>query len=133
MNKLSEIKTRKYSGYIWMSDAKEPKMLSNERFDFSTVGINPFIVEALLFSEEDNISLNIKHTGKYQINEVDLNNLPEGSELKDVEYLPHRLKEVKKVCFKQLWIPEEDTNCNDLLVLKMKLLVFVGFDCNPKN
>jgi len=133
MNNLSEIKNRTYSGYIWMSDAKEPKMLSNESFDFSTVGINPFIVEALLFSEEDNISLNIKHTGKYQINEVDLNNLPEGSELKDVEYLPHRLKEVKKVCFKQLWIPEEDTNCNDLLVLKMKLLVFVGFDCNPKN
>jgi len=133
MNKLSEIKTRKYSGYIWMSAAKEPKMLNDAKFDFSTVGINPFIMEALLYSDEDNISLNIKHTGKYQINEIDLNNLPEGFELQDVKYLPLRLKGVKKVCFKQLWVPEEDENCNDLPVLKMKALVFVGFDCNPKN
>ncbi len=127
MNKLSEIKNRKYSGYIWMSDAKEPKMLNNEDFDFSPIGVNPFIIEALLYSEIENTSLTIRHTGKYHINEIDLNDLPDGAALKDVEYLPHRLKGIKKVCFKQLWVPEEDKNCNDLPVLKMKALVFTGF------
>ena len=129
MNKLSEIKNRKYSGYIWMSDAKEPKVLNQEKFDFSNVGVNPFIIESLLYCEEEKISLTIRHTGKYHINEIDLNDLPDGAELEDVEYLPHRLKGVDKVCFKQLWIPEEDENCEGWPVLKMKALVFTGFNC----
>ena len=127
MNNLSEIKNRKYSGYIWMSDKKNPVVLNNEEFDFSVIGINPFIMEALLYCEEENISLTIRHTGKYHINEIDLNNLPKGAELEDVEYLPHRLNGVDKVCFKQLWVPEEDKNCKGLPVLKMKALVFTGF------
>ena len=127
MNKLSEIKNRKYSGYIWMSDAKEPKVLNNKEFDFSTIGVNPFIIEALLYCEEKKTSLTIRHTGKYHIIEIVLNDLPEGAELEDVEYLPHRLKGVDKVCFKQLWVPEKDDNCEAWPVLKMKALVFTGF------
>lgn len=127
MNNLSEINNRKYSGYIWISDAKEPKVLNNEEFDFSMIGINPFIIEALLYCEEEKISLTISHTGKYHIHEIDLKNLPEGAELEEVEYLPHRLKGVDKVCFKQLWIPEKDKNCGDFPVLKMKAIVFTGF------
>ena len=126
MNNLSEIKNRKYSGYIWMSDAKEPKVLHNEEFDFSSIGVNPFIIEALLYSESENTSLTIQHTGKYHINEIDLNKYSK-DDLVDVEYLPHRLKDVGKVQFKQLWVPEEDKNCNDMPVLKMKALVFTGF------
>ena len=127
MNSLTEIENRKYSGYIWMSDAKEPIVLHNEEFDFSKIGVNPFIIEALLYSEAGNISVLIRHSGKYHIEEIDLNNLQEGAELVDVEYLPHSLKGVDKVCFKQLWIPEEDENCNGYPVLKMKALVFTGF------
>jgi len=133
MNNLSEIKKRKYSGYIWMSDAKEPKVLNGEEFDFSTIGINPFIIEALLYCKEEKTSLTIRHTGKYHINEIDLNNLPDGAKLENIEYLPHRLKDkdkgidVEKVCFKQLWVPEKDENCLDMEVLKMKALVFTGF------
>jgi CRISPR type III-associated protein (TIGR04423 family) len=126
MNKLSEIKNRKYTGYIWMSDEKKP-VFYNEGFDFSDIGINPFIIEALLFCKEENISLTIRHTGKYHINEIDLNDLPEGAELVDIEYLPHRLNGIDKVCFKQLWIPEKDKNCEGWPVLKMKALVFTGF------
>ena len=129
MNNLSEIKNRKYSGYIWMSDSKEPKMLNKEEFDFSSVGVNPFIIEALLYCEEEKVSLTIRHTGKYHINEINLNKLPDGAELESMEYLPHRLKGVDKVCFKQLWVPEEDENCENWPVLKMKALVFTGFKC----
>jgi len=133
MNNLSEIKNRKYSGYIWMSDKKEPEVLNDESFDFSKVGVNPFMIEALLYCKDENISLTIRHTGKYHINEIDLNSLPVGAELVDIEYLPHRLKDekkaidVKKVCFKQLWTPENDANCEGWPVLKMKALVFTGF------
>lgn len=127
MNNLSEIKNRKYSGYIWMSNAKQPKMLYSEEFDFSTIGINPFIIEGLLYNEEENISITISHTGKYHIHEFDLNDLPEGAELEDIEYLPHRLNGVDKVCFKQLWVPEKDENCENWPVLKMKALIFTGF------
>jgi len=127
MNDLIDIKNRKYSGYIWMSDAKEPKVLNNEEFDFSKISINPFIIEALLYCEEENVSLTIKHTGSYHINEIVLNTLTESAVLEDVEYLPHRLEGVDKVQFKQLWIPEEDANCEGWPVLKMKALVFTGF------
>jgi len=127
MNKLSEIKHRKYTGYIWMSDQKTPEVLINEEFDFSTIGLNPFIVEALLYNKEEDISLTIRHTGKYHINEINLKKLPEGAELVDVAYLPHRIEGVDKVQFKQLWIPEDDENRNDLPVLKMKALAFTGF------
>ena len=142
MNKLSEIKNRKYSGYIWKSDSKEPEVYNNEEVDFSIINVNPFIIEGLLYCKDDNISLTIKHTGKYHINEIDLNNLPKGAVLEgysDVDkkeklnYLPHRLKDdkkgidVDKVCFKQLWVTEEDENCENMLVLKMKALVFTGF------
>ena len=131
MNNLSEIKNRTYSGYIWMSDEKEPMVLNNEEFDFSTIGVNPFIIEALLYCETENVSLIIRHTGKYHINEVDMNNLPKDAELVDMEYLPHRLKGIEKVCFKQLWIPEKDENCEGFPVLEMKAIVFTGF--KPKN
>ena len=133
MNKLSEIKNRKYTGYIWMSDAKKPKMLNDEVFDFTSIDVNPFIIEALLYNKEEKISLTIRHTGEYHIKEIDLNNLPDNAKLEDVEYLPHRLESVNKVCFKQLWLPEADENCEKFEVLKMKALVFVGFDCKTKN
>jgi len=127
MNNLSEIKNRKYSGYIWMSDEKKPKVLRNEEYDFSKLEVNPFIIEALLYCKEEDISLSVLHTGKYHINEIDLKNLPAGKEWVDVEYLPHRLDDVEKVQFKQLWLPEKDKNCADMEVLKMKALVFTGF------
>ena len=127
MNKLSDIKNRKYTGYIWKSDDKRPLVLINEEYDFSLVKTNPFIIEALLYSEQDKISLTIKHTGRYHINEIPLNKLEEGAELQDRAYLPHRLNGVEKVCFKQLWLPEIDENCNKLPVLKMNALVFTGF------
>jgi len=128
--KINEIKSRKYEGYVWLSNADKPIVLPKEEFDFSTIkeNDNPFIVEALLYCKEENVSVTIRHTGKYHINEFDLNNLQEGAVLEKVQYLPHRLDNIEKVNFKQLWLPEKDENCLNMEVLKMKALIFTGFE-----
>ncbi len=129
--KINEIKKRKYEGYLWFSDQEKPKVLKEEEYDFSqlTENENPFIVEGMLFCKEENISIMIRHTGKYHICEFDLNKLEKkGAEFEDIEYLPHRLNGVKKVKFKQLWLPEKDENCEKMEVLKMKALIFTGFE-----
>lgn len=125
-NDLSKIPDHNYEGYIWGSDQQYPQVLNGEKF------VNPsdslYIVEALLYCEKENISILIRHTGQTQICEYNLNKLEEGTELRDVSYLAHRLKkDIEKVNFKQVWIPEEDPNCNNWKVLKMKALVFTGF------
>ena len=127
--KISDIKKRIYEGYIWYSNSQRPQILRCEEFDFSSIGEedNPFIVEALLYAPEDNISLIIRHTGSYIISEFNMNKLPEGAELVEVAYLPYRLGNVKKVAFKQLWLPEQDEFCENMPVLKMKALLFTGF------
>lgn len=126
---IQEIPKRKYEGYIWGSDDKEPKVYyGKEEVNISTDDIKGYIIEGLLYCEQDNTSLIIRHSGKYHIYEYDLNNLLEGAELVNTEYLPHRLDGIEKVCFKQLWLPEEDPNCVKLKVLKMKALVFTGFN-----
>ncbi|GAB4295138.1 MAG: hypothetical protein Kow0068_19870 [Marinilabiliales bacterium] len=130
--KINDLNNRKLEGYIWLSDEKEPRILRNETFNFSSYeeGSNPFIVEAILKS--GNKSIHIRHTDKYHIHEFDFDILPAGSVSEDVEYLPHKLKNVGKVNFKQLWVPEPDENCEGMPVLKMKALIFTGFD-NQKN
>ncbi len=138
--KVNEIETRKYEGYIWLSDQEHPRVYHNEeidfskpieifntKYDFSIENQNPFIVEALLYAKDEQISVSVKHTGKYHVNEIDLKNLPESSILDDIQYLPHRLVGVSKVNFKQLWIPEPYENCKGFDVLKMKALIYTGF------
>ncbi len=127
--KISDIKKRKYEGYIWYSDKQEPQILHGVEFDFAGVGEedNPFIVEALLFAPDENVSITIRHTGSYLIKEFDMNKLPEGAELVEITYLPHRQEKKKKLGFKQLWLPELDEFCENMPVLKMKALLFTGF------
>jgi len=128
INKLSDIPSKKYQGYVWYSDEKKPTVLHNKEFCFTDEHINPFVVEALLYCQEDNTSLMVQHTGKYTGHQFDLNNLPEGAQLEKKEYLPHRLGDVSQVCFKQLWIPEGDSNCEDMEVLTLKAIIFTGFE-----
>lgn len=128
---IKDIPTRKYEGYIWLSNEENPIILPEEEFDFSSVkeNDNPFIVEALLYFKDDNeeVSIIIKHTGKYHIHEIDLKKYSDENFV-DVKYLPHRLGNVEKVNFKQLWLPKPDENCEGMEVLQMKALVFTGFE-----
>ncbi len=133
---LNNVKKRKYVGYIWMSDKQEPKVLTQPtEFDFSKVGANPFVQEALLYCNEGNeeVSITVRHTGVYQITEFDLKNLPQGAELNEREYFPHRLGfQDKRVFIKQLWFPEPDPNCDGMEVLTLKAHIFTGF-VTPKK
>jgi CRISPR type III-associated protein (TIGR04423 family) len=130
MNKPTEIPTKKYQGYVWLSDEKYPVVLLDKEYDFSTLKENQFVIEALLWNAEDGgTSIMIRHTGKYHIQEFKLNELPTGHELVEKVYLPHRLDKVKHVYFKQLWIPEPDAFCEGMEVMTMKALIFTGFNC----
>lgn len=128
-NNLTDIPEKTYQGYIWYSDEEEPKVLKVfEKFKFSEVESNPFVIEALFYCEEENISVMVRHAGSYHIREYDLNKLPEGKVLKEKKYFAHRLGiGDKKVCFQQLWLPEEDPNCEGMEVLTLKAHIFAGF------
>jgi len=126
-NKFTDIPDYSYEGYIWMSDEKEPTVLNNESFDFSKINTNPFVIEGLLYSKNEKISIHIQHTGEYQIFEYHLNDYAQSS-IVEKEYLPHRLDNVSKVRFKQIWLPELDENCEGMEVLTLKSIVFCGFN-----
>ena len=125
---LNEIPSANYEGYIWMSDEQSPKVLNCEKFEFGSVKTNPFIVEGLLFDKTNGISIHIQHTGEYRISEYHLNEIKSEKFIEQKEYLPHRLiKDVKKVCFKQIWEEIEDQNCQRFPVLTLAAIVFCGF------
>ena len=60
-------------------------------FQFTDEHINPFVIEALLFCKDENISVMVRHTGKYTINEINLNTIPNGAILEEKNFLPHKL------------------------------------------
>ncbi len=135
---LAQIPKRKYQGYIWYSDGEQkigeskqkPDVLKEfKEFSFAETESNPFVIEALLYSKEEDISVMVRHTGKYHITEYNLKELPKNAILEtEKEYFPHRLDINNKVCFKQLWIPEKDSNCADMEVLNLKAIIFTGFN-----
>lgn len=126
MNKLT-IPRRSYEGYVWYSNAQTPKVLKGEVFSVEQQeGVNPFVIEALLFCKEENISLSIRHTGHYIISEHNLSMLGESSEIVEKEYLPHRLDGVEKLKFNQYW-KEENVINNDMKTLKLQATLFTGF------
>jgi CRISPR type III-associated protein (TIGR04423 family) len=123
---LDKIPTGNYEGYYWLSDAEQPILVNDKnKFDASKIGINPFIIEGMLWDDVNKISIMISHTGKYQIWEYKLIEL-EG-EKEEKEYMAHRLDGISKVCFTQLWQEEPDANCEGMLALKMKAQIFTGF------
>ncbi len=126
LNNLKEIPSVNYEGYIWMSNETEPKVLKNEKYDFSAISQNPFIIEGLLYDKTSQKSFHIQHVGECLIYEYNLDEV-KSENLVPKEYLPHRLKEVEKVCFKQIWEEEEDKNCEGFPVLNLKVIVFCGF------
>lgn len=134
-NNITDIPAREYEGYIWDADGNQPIVYDGKAIlDVANFQPASYILEALLYykDKETEISIHIRHSGKEHIYEFDLNHLPEGSELVKAEYLPHRLKGIGKVHFKQLWVPEDDPFCEGMPVLKMKALIFTGFDKDQK-
>lgn len=126
LNSLSEIPHGKYEGYYWMSNDKKAIIIDGN-FDFTKIQNNPFIIEGMLWDNDQNISIMIMHTGQYNISQYNIKELPNTF---DKCYLAHGIDGVKKVKFKQIWLPEPDPFCNDMDVLKLKAIVFTGFKTN---
>ena len=127
---ISQIPDYKFTGYYWWSDCDKPEMLFEETFpkDKILASLNPFCVEALLYSKEEGVSVHIQHTGEYQVTAFDHQELDK-LEIVTKEYIPHKLEQVQKVIFKQVWeeSPLEVDESTSFPTLKPTALIFSGF------
>jgi CRISPR type III-associated protein (TIGR04423 family) len=133
MTAITDIPTIKYEGYVWLSNEKYPTVLDKQEYDFTKVKENPFVIETLLWNDEEKTSIMIRHTGKYHVQVFKLKELPAGHKLEEKVYLPHRLDKVQHVYFQQLWIPEPDAFCEGMEVMTMKALIFTGFNSSTEK
>lgn len=133
MKVITDIPNKLYQGYVWLSDQKYPIVLDNKQHDFTQLKENQFVIEALLWNAEEQISIMVRHTGKYHIQEFKMDELPKGNQLIEKAYLPHRLDGVKHVYFQQLWIPKEDALCENMEVMTMEALIFTGFHSSTQT
>lgn len=131
IKEISQIPDWKFTGYYWMSNKDKPVMLFEETFPKEKIlaSINPFCVEALLYSKEKGISIHIQHTGQYQVTAFDHQELDKVETVLK-EYIPHKLEQVKKVIFKQVWeeAPMEVDESTSFPTLKPSALIFSGFN-----
>lgn len=131
IKEISQIPDSKFTGYYWLSDSEKPEMLFEQPFPKGRIleSINPFCVEALLYSKEDGLSIHIQHTGHYQVTAFSHQGLM-GMETLLKEYIPHKLEKVKKVLFMQVW-EEEPLGVDESThfpTLKPSALIFSGFN-----
>jgi CRISPR type III-associated protein (TIGR04423 family) len=124
---LEKIPDYDYKGYLWLSDRQTPEIIEGKVVFNKYLNTNPFIIEGLLWAEKEQVSIQIKHTHRYLINEICLRDFPNENQV-DKKYHAHRIDGFKYLKFKQLWQAEPDENCAGFEVLTMKALVFVGFE-----
>lgn len=128
MEKSIDIKSGKYVGYYWMSDAQKPEVIdeAKQMANVELVQGQSFIIEAQLYSEEQGISYSIKFVdGKHivivtEVTEDDLQNI--------TKYVPNRMPGIAAIRFTQRWVERPDENCMGMNVLQPAEFVFVGFE-----
>lgn len=126
-----EIKEAKYEGYFWMSDQSQPVVLYGDQATSIVLkdGENPFVAEALLWDQENKVSVSVRYAdGHYfvatrLVREEQLDNA-----VTPVTYLPHRLPQVRGLHFLRLWKQKKDPLCEDMETLELEANVFVGFE-----
>ena len=127
LNDLDDIPNIKYQGYYWRSGDSKPVHINNEYPNFGEKsGKSLFVQEAMLWNEEEKISIMINHTGHQQINLYELT-VEDLSKSKDVIHYESIRLDNRKLKFLQYWKEEEDEHCEDFSVLKMKAKIFIGF------
>lgn len=119
-------RNRKYSGYIWMSNATAPIVLCNDIIpDDLANGTNPFIVTAELYCPSSKDSFHIQQVGgktfcsHFEVLESDF----EQQELKIYKFVGD-----KKLRFLEYWEEQADEACLGMQTLVFKRRVFVGFE-----
>lgn len=117
---------RRYSGYIWMSNATAPIVLCNDIIpDELASGINPFIVTAELYCPSSKDSFHIQQVGgktlcsHFEVLDSDF----EQQELKIYKFVGD-----KKLRFLEYWEEEAAEACLEMQTLVFKRRVFVGFE-----
>ncbi len=123
-----------YEGYLWWSDQQKPNVFDNQPIVsqpnkpiWPESGTNPFIIEGNLWDKTTETSYLIRFIdGEYLVYKFELK---ENEVATHHEYLPNRMPEnIKKLKFKEVWVPKPDTLCNGFEVLKPAFIAFVGFE-----
>jgi len=118
-----------YEGYLWMSDKNEPEVYHYEKaVEFSLFEKkNPFVIEGQLYNKDKGISYSIKYVdGEYIINEIHVLETDKGDPNVKIQYYPNRMGNYMME-FLQYWEEENDPLCENMPVLKLSKIVFVGF------
>ncbi len=128
---IDNISTTRWSGYIWMSDQTKPQVLLTPESIPPTLlseGVNPFVVEAQLISEDGKTSLSISNVdGKVKVVAYPVET-PANAEDEPVDFLPNRMENVKHLSFIRRWEAKPDSFCDNMETLVPTALIFRGFD-----
>lgn len=135
MEKLEKIILPKgrYTGYIWQSDKRQPRIYNNEVVDTEIVCVssaNPFIIEGIIVIRTDNeeVSYSIRYVdGQFIFSHYDLANIKRKKEKEIKNFLASFDKAPGELQFIQCWGEEEDPNCEGMKTLVPQEFVFVGF------
>lgn len=127
---ISDIPDVPYLGYIWLSDENKPRTVTC----LSDIAINKsqsYIVEGELISTDDKISVSLRDAGDglriYQYDLESINRLDDNQK-SETSLLALRLDKIEKLKFITVWLPEADSECEGMEVLKPAMRVFNGFE-----
>lgn len=131
---LQEIPTdNSYEGYIWWSNSETAEVFQNEVLVrkkhelWPSESNNPFIIEGNLWDKIAETSYLIRYIdGKYLVYKFNLK-VVDPKIITELEYIPHRIPQVAKLKFKEVWLEQQDPLCNGFEVLKPAFIAFVGF------
>jgi CRISPR type III-associated protein (TIGR04423 family) len=121
-----EIPKGNYVGYYWLSDENAPRKYSEQEFNQAAKTINPFIIEANLWDSNQQVSVSVRHTGRYHVQVYDLSQY----DAIDEEQSFISVKNIPPLKFKALWREQADSFTLGMPVLKFVANAFVGFKSN---
>lgn len=118
-----------YEGYLWYSDAAEPKVYDQEEFELVIKeDENPFIVEGQLYDTDRMKSISIKFVdGKYIFQTHDVDSLDFNKADVDIKHFMSNRMNGRKLRFLNYWNEMEDALCDNMKVLVPSKRVFAGF------
>lgn len=121
-----------YEGYLWYSNQRTPLILRQKKISSGIFTKLPFIIEGMLYSRRDKISLTIRTVnGQYQVFQADLKN--NDVFLKETIYLSHRTAGFSNYRLVEAWQSVPSTQTAGLKVDQLAFTAFAGFPkCDPK-
>lgn len=125
--------SRKYTGYLWLSNAAAPIVLTEPGTVDSAVfkTRNPFVAEGQLYDSENDVSISIRYAdGGYFIVRYEGASGSAGNGRADnVVYCSERMVhgETIGLRFRRFWKLKEDEACLHMKSLSVEKEVFIGF------